>query len=113
MIDIGFRMYTLYTIMGWYVTCEYCGAEDKYQHPPCGCLEKRRDKLANKLIGSTIVDCCIKEGEHYTFQYTKYGKDNEYFYTQTVLRNGWDEGTIFETFKEISADAYLTLSGRS
>ncbi len=38
--------------MGWYVTCEDCGQQEKYSHPHCGCRQKRWLALQKKIVES-------------------------------------------------------------
>jgi hypothetical protein len=100
--------------MGFYITCQYCGATEKGVHPGCGCLEERRDALVQKTIGATIITSFITkedicgEGYTFTFLYTQYRKGfwlfSETFWVRTVLENGVDEWHLNEIIKEVQED---------
>jgi hypothetical protein len=90
--------------MGWYVKCHYCGKEDKYRHPRCGCIKKAREALLLKITGSTVISSFAKEEKTppgYVFLYTLYDKGGDVFWVRTVLENGHDEWHIDELIKEV------------
>ena len=96
--------------MGWYVTCSTCGASEKYSHPACGCLEKKRVALTKKLIGATVVDCFVDGDMGYEFLNTRYSvgdDEKKQFATVTVIFNHSGENAIQETFYEITIEEFV------
>lgn len=91
--------------MGFYITCQCCGATEKGAHPDCGCLEKKRDALVQKTIGATVITSHVTNEDFFTFLYTQYKKGDEFFWVRTVLQNGTGEWHIDEVFIEVHEDA--------
>ncbi len=98
--------------MGWYVTCGTCGKCEKYSHPACGCLEKKRKLILEKLIGATIVDYFIANEMYYVIMYTHYSKvineEKNDIYVATVIENQSGENKCAETVREIDKEDYYT-----
>ena len=95
--------------MGWYVTCSTCKATEKYSHPACGCLEKKRVALTKKLIDAKVVDCFVDGDMGYAFLNTRYSvgdDEKKQFATVTVIENGSGEHAIHETFYEITIEEF-------
>lgn len=97
--------------MGWYVTCETCGAQEKYSHPSCGCIQRGQKQLLKKMIGAIVIDNFILYADFgYSYLYTHYSKIAEEkkieFYTCFVLTNGPGEHEIPDTFYEVSFERF-------
>ena len=97
--------------MGWYITCNTCGQQEKYMHPACGCLEKKRKVLLDKLVGATVHENYVDQTNYpYIFLNTHYkksvdGKMSD-LYISTVIENCSGEMSIHETIFEIDEEGY-------
>lgn len=88
--------------MKWYVTCQYCGQKEKYRHPKCRCLEKKRSEILQKITEATVITNLVKreiETPGYVFLYTRYKKGVEFFWVRIVLENGYGEWHLNELIK--------------
>lgn len=89
--------------MGRYITCQYCGKQEKGYHPSCGCLEKESKKLENKLVGSTIIETQVENGDILM----KMQKNDETFYVRTCLyRHSFDDMEGPQPFYEVDDTGY-------
>ena len=84
-------------LMSHYITCKYCGVEEKGMYPPCECRETRLNDLLSKIVGATICSCCMMDG----ILYTTYQKDAQIICTMTILETYKHE--CYETFTEITS----------
>lgn len=66
--------------MGWYVTCRFCGATEKYSHPDCGCQQKEYKRILLKIKGSEVVDVIMREHQFGLDILTHYRKSGVDFY---------------------------------
>ena len=69
--------------MGYYVTCEICGVEEKY-YLTCGCYKKRNSEISQLKIGCKILHTVIDDD----FIFEKLETPNgEIIFIQTSLGN--------------------------
>jgi len=100
--------------MGFYVTCAYCGAEEKGCHPHCGCIDKQMEFLVKKIIGATVISCCVITDDEIggKYQFTKYLKDGQQFCTCNTLVKCYYSANGDEVFGECSVEHYPKSGGK-
>lgn len=91
--------------MGWYVTCEICGNEEKYGLS-CDCYDKEMFEIIEKIKGFTIEDNYIFDSHIYLFLHLKLVKDDEKMYVSMVIRNEEGEYKIRRSVQLITEEEY-------
>lgn len=97
--------------MGWYITCKFCNASEKYRHPNCGCIKKQQKILLKKIVGATVVEnYSYSMNVLIEFILTKYYKFIDgapvIFYVRVCTRNSDGEYKIHDTFCEITEKSF-------
>jgi hypothetical protein len=71
--------------MGWYITCELCGSEEKGMHPRCGCPERETATNIQMKKGATILEVFLQNDRHGLYLYEKLVNDGIVFFLRTCL----------------------------
>lgn len=95
--------------MGWYVTCEICGTEEKYGLG-CDCYEKEAEKNLARLQGCLIEESLVIDDGIFVFLVQKLRPPSgEVFYLRICIKDGGGEYSCWRKVKEITAESFSQL----
>lgn len=99
-------LYDVLRDMGWYRTCRHCNETKKYGHFECGCIEKYQATLTEKVNNSEFIESHIYRTFPYEWEFKKYSKNGEIFYTKTCTENDSGDFYIFDDYCECTQEEF-------
>lgn len=90
--------------MGWYVSCSFCGKEEKGITPQCDCMDKEMKKICEKRQNSIILESYTK----YLVEKLQDISGNEFYTGIEMSRYTYEQGLYNYFFWEMSSDDYNT-----
>jgi hypothetical protein len=93
--------------MGWYITCEICGTEGKY-NVECDCYERETEQLLSRMTGCTIEESLfIVDGEAKFLVQKLRPSSGPVFYLKINIQDGGGEYSCFRKVVELTEDAFI------